>query len=1631
MTSFAIQRNPKTSFALGAYLCVAVAALVACGGGQEASTANGPQEALAGTGADTAPVATQPSNGARERAMSITATTPQTAGTWSAPFDTRIIAIHMALQPDGRVLYYGSMPDGTQSAYRQYAVWDPTLGTGVNSVTLFDNLTATDIFCSSQTVLPFDGRTVIVGGDLPDAGNSHNNNSNVFDYRDNKLTRTNNINRKRWYSSTTTLMNGDTYIQGGAEGEDRPEIRRADGRFDLLTGADTSALASAFPRNWVAPDGRVFGIDFNGNSYFVDTNGAGAVVHNAPLPNFQPPGEAAAAMYRPGRILSMTRASTAVSVVDITRGNPVVSATEAVSSARWHGVATVLPDGRVLATGGSGGFNDLPSANYIAEAWDPITGQWTLGAKYQNARLYHGTALLLPDARVLLAGGGAPGPMINTNGEVYTPSYLYNASGQLAARPTITSAPTVLEPGQVFNLQMAAAGVSRVTLVRFGSVSHSWNSDQRLLDLPFTLGSAPTQVTARLPSRATDTPPGFYMVFAFDANGVPSVAKVLRMNVPGARPATAPAMNDIADQAWSSGAVSLQPTMASTGGATLRYTASGLPRGLSIDATTGRISGIPVQPGNHYVTVSADNGQWTGSRSFMWKVDAAPIVLQPPVSPGPGLVSTPISFTASATGTGVLYTWDFGDGSAPTARSANPAVSHTYTKPGIYTVTVTAINSQGVPSTGSFLQAVGLRRTTDQPTQSSQMALTGNGQLLWVVNPDADTVSVISTTTRAKVAEVAVGKHPVSLAVAGTGQVWVSNERSATISVLDPSTYKVVQTIALPAASQPFGVSASAVGTTMYVALQGTGKLLRIDAAKPPSFLEVDVGPNVRHVSVKSDSGTVFVTRFITPLMKGESPTNTQANGTGGEVVALTASPFALLGSPTVLVPSTKPDFENQGRGVPNYLGAMAISPDGSQAFVPSKQDNIYRGTLRDGNNINFQNTVRAISSRIVMATRQEDVSGRLDHDNASMASAAAFDPTGVWLFVALETSREVAIVNAHNRSQIMRVDAGMAPQGLVVSPDGTQLYVHNFIDRTVGVYDLSPLLSKGQTRVPLLATVGTVAAEKLTAQVLRGKQLFYDARDPRLAADRYMSCASCHNDGGHDGRVWDLTGMGEGLRNTIPLRGRAGLGQGMLHWSSNFDEVQDFEGQIRGLAGGTGLMSDAEYNAGTRSQPLGDKKAGVSADLDALAAYLASLNTFERSPFRPSPSQLSADAALGKVVFADQGCGSCHSGTAFTKSGNVNGEDIGTLKPSSGKRLNGPLTAIDVPTLRDVWATAPYLHDGSASTLEAAITAHKGVNIQAADMAKLVAYVREIGSDEVSAPPPSNPNPGGQGLKGEYFKGIELSGNVVLTRTEAINFNWQAGGPDPAVGNDKFSARWTGSLLAPSTGTYRLRTVSDDGVRMWVNNNLVVDDWSWHADTIDEAPAMALTAGQLVDIRVEYFEDTQLATMRLEWMPPGATAWVAVPASQLFAPSANAGLKGEYFNTVNLTGPVVLQRTEVPNFDLRPGSPAPAVNVENFSVRWTGTLTAASASAGTYAFQTYSDDGVRLWVNGVLVIDNWTNHGPMADTSGNITLTAGQKVSVRMEFFQNTGWAVAQLRWKTPGSASFVTVPQNLLAPN
>jgi len=746
------------------------------------------------------------------------------------------------------------------------------------------------------------------------------------------------------------------------------------------------------------------------------------------------------------------------------------------------------------------------------------------------------------------------------------------------------------------------------------------------------------------------------------------------------------------------------------------------------------------------VVVAASDGSRSHSASFVWTVEAkAPLALTLLPTPGASLVGSSASFAAGATGQGVQYSWNSGDGSADSPWSSQAYVNKIYTKPGTYVVTLKVRDATGAQLSRSFIQTVYLGHTTKTPGVSSNLLFQTphyGRPWLWVVNQDNDSVSMFDSATNQRVAELAVESGPRAIAATEDDMLWVTNKLAASISIIDPYKRSVVRRIALPRASQPHGVAISPLAPQAFVALEATGELLRFDTTSFAQTGQLALGGQVRHVSVSGDGKTVYLTRFITPALPGEgTPSVATPADRGGEVLEVDAASMTLRRT-IVLAHSNRADAETQGSGIPNYLGAVAISPDATQAYVPSKQDNIQRGSLRNGLPLDFQNTVRAISSRIALtgaAAGTELLASRVDHDNASLASAAVFDQRGVYLFVALETSREVAVLDAHSGAQLMRFDVGRAPQGLALSTDGYTLYVNNFMDRTVGVHDLRPLLVEGLASVPTVATLQAVATERLAPQVLLGKQLFYDARDTRLARDRYMSCASCHADGGHDGRVWDLSAQGEGLRNTISLRGRGGA-PGKLHWSGNFDEVHDFEAQIRGLAQGTGLMADAQFNAGSRSQPLGDAKAGASSDLDALAAYVASLNSFEPTPNRQADGSLTALALAGRTVFAAQ-CASCHSGADYSDSASGKLHNIGTLKASSGFRLGATLAGIDTPTLRDVWATAPYLHDGSAASVEAAVASHNGLNLSSTDLASVGAFVRQIGSEEgATAPPVVNP---------------------------------------------------------------------------------------------------------------------------------------------------------------------------------------------------------------------------------------------------------------------------------------------------
>jgi Domain of unknown function (DUF1929)/Glyoxal oxidase N-terminus/Galactose oxidase, central domain len=466
----------------------------------------------------------------------------KTTGVFGAPVAWPIIPIHALVLPDGRIMNYGSDTTGAQGSKLVYDVWTPTLGTGTNAHTVLPNTTSTDIFCSAQSLLP-SGDVLAAGGDLTVNGvrNSAINSTTIFSPTANTLTTNTPMTYARWYGSLVSLPNGQLAIFGGRqnvgslappEAAPTPELYDpASKSWTVLTGATSiSAFGSGdwyYPRSFLAPGGQVFVLAYNGWTYYVSTAGVGSITKAkavAPVGDSSLP----TVPFAPGKLLSL-RLNQQVVVVDYTTATPIVTPTDNMDQVRFWASGTVMADGRVLINGGSAAQNVLTGVAYQAQIWDPATGHWTAGASAVKARLYHSNALLLPDATVLTGGGGAPGPVKNLNSEIYYPPYLYAASGAAARRPVISAiASTFVNPGDTLNITVGATDIiSHLTFIRTGSATHSFNTDQRFINLVSTQEGQ--NVTAVLPTDNTTLLPGYYMLFAFSAAGVPSVATIVNV----------------------------------------------------------------------------------------------------------------------------------------------------------------------------------------------------------------------------------------------------------------------------------------------------------------------------------------------------------------------------------------------------------------------------------------------------------------------------------------------------------------------------------------------------------------------------------------------------------------------------------------------------------------------------------------------------------------------------------------------------------------------------------------------------------------------------------------------------------------------------------------------------------------------------------------------------------------------------------------------------------------------------------------------------------------------------------------------------------------------------------------------
>lgn len=696
--------------------------------------------------------------------------------------------------------------------------------------------------------------------------------------------------------------------------------------------------------------------------------------------------------------------------------------------------------------------------------------------------------------------------------------------------------------------------------------------------------------------------------------------------------------------------------------------------------------------------------------------------------------------------------WTFGDGTEA-AFSAGTTVEHTYASSGHYSVIALARDSEGVASQ-AFVHAVHTPLTPERPRSSSSLVLDEDRDLVIVANSDNGTITLVDATTFEKVAEIPVFAHPVALAFAPDGLLWVLHQNDYAVAIVDVDARRATDFFRLPYASLPAGLVFAPDGDA-YVSLLALGEVARIDSSTHEIVARRHIAPFLRGIAVSGDGASLWVTRFI-------------SSGDHGEVYRVDATTLDPIARYDLREDTTTEDSDVQGRGLPNYLFGVALSPDGTRAWIPAKKDNMSRGLRRDGLAGTQDNAVRPLVSLLDLTSDEEMVERRIDLDDRNLPQHVEFSAFGDWAFISVFGSDLVELRDVFTGAFVtaLRPDGLKGPVASVVSRDG-KLYVLADLARELFVFEVAPLMNGIDQSTVLLARTSLVASEKLPRDVLRGKQVFANAEDKRMASEGYQSCASCHFDGFEDGLVWDFFDRGEGFRNTISLLGRRGMGHGRVHWSANFDELQDFDGPIRAHQGGLGFISAEDLSVGTRREPLGDLKAGLDPDLDALAAYVTSLESIPRSPFRNADSTLTDAAVRGRTTFAALGCDGCHSGDDFTDSSEGQLHDVGTLTPLSGSRLGGVLAGIDTPTLLGVWQTAPYLHDGSAATLLDVLTTRNGdakhgatAELSAAELDDLVAYLQQIDDgrppEELTLPePPAIDSPsGGEGGLGGSTSG-------------------------------------------------------------------------------------------------------------------------------------------------------------------------------------------------------------------------------------------------------------------------------------
>lgn len=600
-------------------------------------------------------------------------------------------------------------------------------------------------------------------------------------------------------------------------------------------------------------------------------------------------------------------------------------------------------------------------------------------------------------------------------------------------------------------------------------------------------------------------------------------------------------------------------------------------------------------------------------------------------------------------------------------------------------------------------------------TVSTNIAIALDDKTVWVTNPDADSVSVIDASTRAIQAEILLnGAHPSvdgkgnyhpavtprALALYDDGKkVYVAGQTSNSLYVIDGASRAVVSTI--PLFAEPTSVVVAPDGSAVYVACQMAAKIVKVDPTTDTVLASLDVSEKPFGLALNEDGSKLFASHLLL----------------GPGVSVIDTASFTLTNKvPIADQPVPSPFKKVLPNGPARGLYGVFPRPGTGELWVPHlllAVDTAQTDPVASPEtNLDFESTVfptistvnpggTAEGRRLLFKPLSEVGAQGAFTDVVSGPRAVAFTPDGKLAFLALSASEDVLVFDAEtgNKVQLIRPIPSALLEGIVVNHAGTRVYVsgRNTHDITVLQIDETSTFAP----VALDGAINTLDADPMPAEIRLGQRLFNTANSAKYPITRnfWVACASCHVEGGSDAVTWLFA---DGPRDT-PTNFGGMTGTGFLLRQARRTLVQQYDETIQVEQGGT-------YHYDEPSQ---------KADLDALAAYVNHGIPLPQNPYLAADGVLNEAQTRGKALFA-QACETCHYGEWLTDSGEGNPtldlsgpiklNDIGTCvtkgdhKDKASFDVEGnPRTAcdFDTPTLRGIFASAPYFHDGSSETLE------------------------------------------------------------------------------------------------------------------------------------------------------------------------------------------------------------------------------------------------------------------------------------------------------------------------------------------